>query len=196
MTVAATHSSSRASVINLANLLQRNTPNRLTIVSTAIPELDPELYVVTKAEWRDVSKPLLLQLPRLLSLLEALRGTQGVPTEVYLDSNDGIAVYLPTGVYVSDIPIEPKVAIKHLQDVIDETLDFYFTTVNEVESHFWVLARREGFSPLIVEKIGKGIEGFKSRSTLNRFHSLMRRYFSIKFRIHTSESCLRVEGPA
>jgi hypothetical protein len=165
-------------------------------VSTAIPELDPELYVVTKAEWKDPGKPLLLQLPSLLSLLESLRGTRGVPTEVYLDSNDGIAVYLPTGVYVSDIPMQPKVAIRFLQEITDETLDFYFTTVKEVESHFWVLARRAGFSPLIVEKIGKGVEGFKSPSSLRQFHSLMGKYFSIKFRIHTSESCLRVEGPA
>ncbi|RLI52430.1 MAG: hypothetical protein DRO87_13235 [Candidatus Thorarchaeota archaeon] len=196
MTVAAMHSVSRASVISLANLLLRETPNRLTIISTAIPEMDPELYVVTKAEWKNPSKPLLVQMPRLLSLLEALRGTRGVPTEVYLDSNDGIAVYLPTGVHISDIPIGPKDAVRFLQDVIDDTIDFYFNTVREVESHFWVLARRRGYSPLIVEKIGRGVKGFQSRSSVAMFHSLLRQYFSIKFRIHTSESCLRVEGPA
>lgn len=195
MTAEAVQSTPRASVISLANLLQRDTPNRIAIVSTALPEIDPELYVVTKTEWKNPREPLLHQLPRLLSNLEALRGTRGVPSEVYLDSNDGIALYLPTGIHVSDIPMDPKNAVLFLKEVIRDTIDFYITTVKDVEAHFWKFAKREGFSKTIVEKIGRKEEGFRSRSTLSRFHSLMRQYFSIKFRIHTSESCLRVEGP-
>ncbi|TFF84666.1 hypothetical protein EU524_00590 [Candidatus Thorarchaeota archaeon] len=194
MTTEAAHSIPRASVINLANLLQRDTPNRLAIVSTAVPEMDPELYVVTRTEWRNPGEPLLHQLPRLLSNLEALRGTRGVPSEVYLDSTDGIALYLPTGVYVSDIPMDPKSAVLFLKDIIKDTIHFYVTTVKDVEAHFWRFARREGFSKTIVEKIGRKEPGFRSRATLSRFHSVMKQYFSIKFRIHTSESCLRVEG--
>lgn len=194
MTVEAVSSTPRASVINLANLLQRNSPNRLAIVSTALPEMDPELYVVTKTEWKNPQEPILLQLPRLLSNLEALRGTRGVPSEVYLDSNDGMALYLPTGIYISDIPMDPKNAVMFLQAIIEDTITFYRSTVEDVESHFWRFARREGFSKAIVEKISKKEDGFRSRATLSRFHSIMREYFSIKFRIHTSESCLRVEG--
>ena len=196
MTAETVQSTTRASVINLANLLQRDTPNRLTIVSTAMPELDPELYVVTRTEWRHPREPLLQQLPRLLSNLEALRGTRGVPTEVYLDSSDGIALYLPTGVYVSDIPMDPKSAVLFLKEIIRNTIAFYESTVKDVEEHFWRFAKREGFSKAIVEKIGRKEPGFRSRATSTRFHSLMRQYFSIKFRIHTSEWCLRVEGPA
>ncbi len=185
----------RMSVINLVNLLLRDTYHRVTVLRMpGIDEPDPELFVVTRVDWRDPSRPLLPQLPRVLSLLEALRGTQSVPHEVYLDSNDGIAVYIPTSVRLSDIPAGARDAVRFLMATVEKSVVFVVSTMREVEQYFWTAARQKGFSPEIVERIGSRDPEFYRPSQVARFHSLMRSYFSIRFRIHTAESCIRLEA--
>lgn len=186
----------RGSMINLVNLLLRETTHRITIVQIdAEQEKDPELHVVTRLDWRDPdrAKPILSQLPKILSLLETLRGSRGVPSEIYLDSTEGIAVYLPTGLRISDIPEEPKEAVTFLMAVVETSVTHHLATMNEVEGWFWRVARQKGFSPEIVEKMGLKEKHYDSPNLLNKFHGLLRRYFSIRFRIHTAESCIRLE---
>ncbi len=68
----------RSSMINLVNLLLRETSHRITVLER-VDGPDPEIYVVTRVNWRDpdINKPILSQLPRILSLLETLRGNKG-----------------------------------------------------------------------------------------------------------------------
>ncbi len=186
--------SSHASVINMTNLLMRDTSHRLTTVPLAYPEPDPELYVITTVAWKDPRRPILSQLPRLLSYLEALRGTRGVPSEVYLDSGEGMVVYLPSETRVSEIPHGAKEAVNFLQELVEQTLDFYRTTVEDVEKTFWKIARKRGFSPEIVEWMTNRTQGFNSPAAANGFHILLHSYFSIRFSIHRAENCLHVEG--
>ncbi len=186
--------SSHASVINMTNLLMRDTSHRLTTVPLAYPEPNPELYVITTVAWKDSRRPILSQLPRLLSYLEALRGTRGVPSEVYLDSGEGMVVYLPSETRVSEIPYGAKEAVNFLQDLVTQTLDFYRTTVEDVEQTFWKIARKRGFSPEIVEWMANKNQGFNSPAAANGFHMLLHSYFSIRFSIHRAENCLHVEG--
>ena len=183
---------SHASVINMTNLLMRDTSHRLTTVPVAYNETDPELYVVTTVDWRNRGMPILSQLTRLLSHLEVLRGTRGVPSEVYLESREGMVIYLPTETTVSEIPHGAKEAVQYLQRVVKQTLDFYKTTVEEVERAFWKQARRRGFSPQIVESMANKKHGFNSPAATKTFHLLLRSYFSLKFRIHNAENCLYV----
>ncbi|MHA2005397.1 MAG: hypothetical protein ACW960_15105 [Candidatus Thorarchaeota archaeon] len=126
-------------VINLVNLLLRETSHRVTVLETCAGP-DPEIYVVTRADWRnpDYKKLVLPQLPRLLSLLETLRGTEGVPQEIHLDSTEGIAVYLPTGIRVSQLPDKPKEAVQFLTDLIESSVSHMYSTRREVEA--WVIA--------------------------------------------------------
>ena len=82
-----------SSTINLVNLLMRNTNRRVTVLQVGGKvDPDPEVYVVIRVDWRDkdLNRPILPQLPRVLSMLETLRGSRGVPKEVYLDSTDGV----------------------------------------------------------------------------------------------------------
>jgi hypothetical protein len=154
---------------------------------------DPELFVVTRIDWRDPSRPILGQLPRILALLETLRGTKSVPKEVYLDSADGIAIYIPTSVRTSQIPSSPKVAVNFVTDLMERSLDFILSTMKEVEDYFWRSAKKKGYSPEIVDKIAIRDPQFYKPEHVRRFHELMAKYFSLRFRIHTAESCLRVE---
>ncbi|TXT55234.1 MAG: hypothetical protein BAJATHORv1_40144 [Candidatus Thorarchaeota archaeon] len=185
----------RSSMINLVNLLLRETSHRVTVLDKS-EEPDPKLFVVTRIEWRDpdIRKPLLPQLPRLLSLLETLRGTRGVPTEIYLDSTDGIAVYLPTHETVSTLPEKPKECVRHLMDLVENHVEHTLATMQEVEEYFWKTARKKGYSPEIVAKIDLKEKHFDSPEHVYRFQYLLQKYFSIRFRIHSSESCLRVEA--
>ncbi|MFX0054590.1 MAG: hypothetical protein ACFFAD_06670 [Candidatus Hermodarchaeota archaeon] len=182
-------------MINLVNLLMRETSHRVTVLQKCAGP-DPEIYVVTRVEWRspDLSKPALPQLPRLLSLLETLRGTKGVPHEIHLDSTEGIAVYLPTGVRVSQVPSKPKEAVQSLTDLIESSVSHMYSTKREVEAWFWKIARQKGFSPEIVERMANKEIGYKSPSLMWQFHQLLQKYFSLRFRIHTSESCLHLEA--
>ena len=52
---------SHASVINMTNLLMRETTHRLTTVPVAYHEPNPELYVVTIVDWRNRERPILSQ---------------------------------------------------------------------------------------------------------------------------------------
>ena len=126
------------SVINLVNLLLRDTSHRVTVLEKCAGP-DPEIFVVTRADWRnaDLKRPVLPQLPRLLSLLETLRGTKGVPHEIHLDSTEGIAIYLPTGVRVSQLPDKPKEAVQFLTGLIDSSVSHMYSTRREVEAWFW-----------------------------------------------------------
>ncbi len=184
----------RSSMINLVNLLLRETAHRITVLERARGP-DPELYVVTRIDWRtpDLEKPMLPQLPRLLSLLETLRGTRGVPREVKLNSMEGVTVYLPTGIRVSKLPKDPKATVQELMAVIEESLAHLLSTINEVEKWFWKTARQKGFSPMIVERMAKEEPGYNSRELTMRFHSILHKYFSLKFRIYRAEERLRVE---
>ena len=109
----------RSSMINLVNLLLRETSHRITVLERTDGP-DPQIYVVTRVNWRDadVTKPVLPQLPRILSLLETLRGSKGVPREVYLDSTEGIAVYLPSGMKVSELPDLWNAKMEELLNII------------------------------------------------------------------------------
>jgi len=185
---------SHASVINMTNLLMRDTSHRLTTIPLACPEPDPELHVIATVDWRDKDRHILSQLPRLLSHLEALRGTRGVPSEVYLDCGDGMVVYLPTEVRVSEIPHSAKEAVHFLKELVEQTLEFYEATVAEVERTFWRQARRRGFSPEILEEMVTKTDGFRSPAAVKGFYLLLHAYFSLKFTIHRAENCLRLEG--
>jgi hypothetical protein len=184
----------RSSMINLVNLLLRESAHRITVLERARGP-DPELYVVTRVDWRepDLEKPLLPQLPRLLSLLETLRGTKGVPREVRLDSAEGVAVYLATGVRVSELPKDPKNSVHELMSIIEDSLSHLLSTMREVEKWFWRIARKAGFSPAIVERMARKETGFSSPELMARFQRLLHKYFSLKFRIYRAEARLRVE---
>jgi len=132
-------------------------------------------------------------MPRILSLLETLRESKGVPHEIYLDSNDGIAVYLPTGTRISDLPRNSKEAIRILMALARDTVANVLSTMHEVENCFWMAARRKGFSPEIVERMALKEQHYDSPGILREFHGILRKYFSIRFHIQRSESCLYVE---
>ncbi|TFG34590.1 hypothetical protein EU527_02480 [Candidatus Thorarchaeota archaeon] len=183
-----------SSMLNLVNLLLRETSHRVTVLERTDGP-DPEIFVVTRVAWRDSNptRPILPQLPRILSLLETLRGSRGVPREVYLDSTEGIAIYLPSGMRVSELPKDPKKTVRLLMSIVEDSLDHLYSTMNEVETWFWKAARQKGFSPEIVEKMGNNEDHFDSKELMWRFHRILRKYFSIRFTIHRSESFLRVE---
>ena len=185
----------RSSMINLVNLLLRESAHRITVLEHARGP-DPELYVVTRVDWRDpdLEKPVLPQLPRILSLLETLRGTKGVPREVKLDSTEGVAVYLPTGIRVSNLPQDPKKAVQELMTIIEESLEHLHSTMREVERWFWKGARQKGFSPIIVERMSRKETGFSSPSLMMDFQRVLYKYFSLKFRIYKAEARLRLEA--
>lgn len=184
----------RSSMINLVNLLLRETSHRITVLERCGGP-DPEIYVVTRVNWRDpdINRPILSQLPRILSLLETLRGNKGVPREVYLDSTEGIAVYLPTGMKVSELPDDPKKTVQLLMTIVEDSLEHLFSTMTEVEVWFWKAARQKGFSPEIVEKMGNKEPHFDSSELMWRYQRILRKYFSLRFTIHKSEDLLRVE---
>ena len=184
----------RSSMINLVNLLLRETSHRITVLERTDGP-DPEIYVVTRVNWRssDVTKPVLPQLPCILSLLETLRGSKGVPREVYLDSTEGIAVYLPTGMQISELPDEPKKTVQLLMTIVEDSLEHLFSTMAEVEVWFWKAARKKGFSPEIVEKMGNKEPHFDSKELMWRYQRILRKYFSLRFTIVRSEDLLRVE---
>lgn len=188
-------SQKRSSMINLANLLLRETNHRITILQKD-REKDPELYVVTRIEWRDrdTKRPLLGQYPRLLSLLETLRGTDGVPTEIYLDNMDGLAIFFPTGVRLSRLPEDSKECIKLLIVLVEYTVTDRLRTMIEVEKWFWRSARRMGFSPEIVERMANGEAYYNSVSHLTRYNELLHRYFSVRFNISRNEPLMRLEN--
>jgi len=183
-----------SSLINLTNLLLRETSHRVATLQRSDGP-DPELFVVSRIDWhgRDSKEPLLSQLPRLLSLLETLRGTRGVPSEIHLDSNDGIVAYLPTGINVSGLPKNSRDAVMFLMSLIEDTVAHILSTMKEVEDWFWVAARRKGFSPDIVKRMALEEEHYDSPAHIQRFNEVMESYFSIRFRIHRSESMLHVE---
>lgn len=177
----------------LVNLVMRHTPTRITVVKLAEHDPDPELFVVTSVYWRDLDRPLLAQLPKILSYLETMRGTRGVPSKVYLDSDEGLQLYIPTSTRASEIPTISKDAVKFLRTLIDSTCDFVNATAKEVEDTFWSIAMKRGYSPEIVDRIATASKGYTSTSNVQKFNDLLQRYFSIRFRIHTAESTLHLE---
>ena len=179
--------------ISLVNLILRHTPTRITVIQMAEQESDPELFVVTTVNWRDILKPILPQLPRILSLLETMRGTKGVPSKVNLDNDEGLQLFIPTSTRASEIPPTSRDAVQTLRNLIESTCEFVFSTAQEVEGTFWNIAMKRGFSPEIVERMAVNAKGFESTANVQRFHDLLQRYFSIRFRIHTAESMLQLE---
>ncbi len=180
-------------LLSLTNLLMRNEPHRITTVTIGEDSRDPPLYVTTSIQWRQDERGTYSQLPRLLSYLEVMRGTKGVPMKIPLNKGESMTLYIPTGKYTSDIPMDRKEALHYLRDLIRKATSFTHETAKEVENIFWDIARKRGFSPDIVDRIEKGSEGFSSSANLSRFMGLVERYFSIKFRIHSAESVLHVE---
>ena len=184
------------SAINLVNLLMRETEHRVTVLRLhGDSEPDPEIYIVTRVKWRseDVTKPILSQLPGVLSLLETLRGSKGVPKEIYLDSTEGVVCFIPTGVRASGVPMDPKAAVIFLKTILEETVKHFNATRMEVEEWFWKTARREGFSPEIAERVARRETGYDSFSHQREFNQLLQSYFSMRFRVYRAESCLRLE---
>ncbi len=180
-------------LIGLANLLMRKENAQLTVVNIGPAEPNPELFVVTTITWRREGEGQMTNLPRLLSVLETMRGTRGVPNKVYLDTSDGVSLYIPTEKKTSDIPTEPKEAVKFLRDLCTNTLQFVEVTSKEVESTFWKIARKKGFSPEIVTRMEESVQGFDSPSNMYRYRRLMERFFSIRFRVQRAESVLHLE---
>ena len=179
-----------------ANLLLRKTSTQIKIVELGEIDPDPMLYIVTRVDWRDIDRPMLSQLPTVLSLLETMRGTRGVPDKVYLDKIEGLQLYIPSGCRTSDIPPTPRQAVNYLKELANDVIDFVMATSKEVEDTFWNIARKRGFSPEIVDKLEQQVEGYDSAarvSNLQRFNEIMERYFSIRFRIHTAEMMLHLE---
>lgn len=183
----------RRSVLGLLNLVMRDEPYRITVITIDEDPHDPPLYIVSHVHWRDEEKGLLCQLPKVLSYLEVMRGTRGVPTRVPLKGDGGLQLYIPTGTYVSEIPENDREAIKYLKALIRRHVDFTDETAEEVEDIFWNIAMKRGFNPDIVDKMENKTKGFESPTNLVRYQELLHRYFSIKFRIHTAESELQVE---
>jgi hypothetical protein len=182
--------------MRLVNLLLREADTKLTTLSMpGHQEPDPEIYVVTRIPWRDAAgnDEVLPQLPRLLAILDTLRGNRGVPTEVFLDSTEGLAVYLPTEVHISDIPEKPRDAVKCLKSAMKDTKEHFFSTMYDVERYFWREARKRGYNRDTVERIARNERGFDSSAQRSTFHQMLRDYFSTRFTIHTAEWCLRVE---
>ncbi|MBS3794758.1 MAG: hypothetical protein KGY80_07675 [Candidatus Thorarchaeota archaeon] len=182
--------------INLANLLLRNSDRRVTTVQVSKHvEADPEVYVVTRVNWahKGSNEPLLVKLPSLLSVLETLRGSRSVPERVDLESEKGLVVYIPTALHISELSNNRKRAVKHLLGLAEETVAIFKDTKETVERWFWKAARQRGFGPKIVERIAAQEPGYYTPDRANRFQDLLRRYFSVKFTIHHSQGCLRVE---
>ncbi len=179
--------------IALVNLIMRNTPTRVTVVQLGEFEEDPELFIVTSINWREKARPLLGQLPKVLSYLETMRGTRGVPSKVYLDSDEGMQLYIPTSTRASEIPSIPRDAAKYLKSLVSSTCAFVHNTAREVEETFWSIAMKRGFSQDIVERMATHSKGFESSANIQRFNELMHQYFSVRFRIHTAESTLHLE---
>ncbi len=183
--------------IQLANLLLRGSDGKIDIVRMANdnPHTDYELYVKARIHWRPEgsTEPILPLMPRLLAIVESLRGCQGVPSEIQLDSHEGVAAYIPTGKTISSIPLASKDAVLYLRSLVQSTLEDFRQTVRDVEDYFWSIARRKGFSPEIVRRMARNESGYTSPALRRRFEQLMQSYFSVKFRIYRAESTLRWE---
>ena len=179
--------------IALVNLLFRKEPTKLTIIQLGQIDPNPELFVVTRVDWRKPNLPLLAQLPTILSYLETMRGTRGVPERIHLEGGDGIELFIPTRVRASQIPSRPREAYEFLSSLVEDTVSFIHRTAHEVEETFWSIAKRRGFSPEIVTKIEDSLPGFSSPEYRHRFTRILETYFSTRFRIHTAEAVLHVE---
>ena len=179
-------------MINLINLVLRAKPYQIAVVKTEETQ-DHEIYAKTRIEWKEKSKSLLSQLPTLLSYLEAGRATMSTPSEINLESDEGMVVYIPTGLRISSMPETPKHAVSFLTKIAQDALEHYYTTAKIVEQVFWKAAMQKFLSPDIVERIAREETGYGS-SHRRRFHELMRQYFSVKFTVHTAENVLRVEA--
>ncbi|MHA1928306.1 MAG: hypothetical protein ACTSV2_06975 [Candidatus Thorarchaeota archaeon] len=178
------------------NLLLRKTTTQFKFVELGEVDPDPMLFIVTRINWRDIERPTLSQLPKVLSYLETMRGTKGVPDKVYLDSTEGLQMNIPSGTRVSEIPRTSREAVTYLKDLAKDVIGFVMATSKEVEDTFWKIARKRGFSPEIVDKLERQVEGYDSAARVNnmqRFNEIMGRYFSIRFRIHTAEKMLHLE---
>lgn len=179
--------------IALVNLLLRKKPTKLTVIQLGQIDPNPELFVVTRVDWRKPKLPLLAQLPTILSYLETMRGTRGVPERIHLQGGDGVEVFIPTKVRANQIPRRPREAYDFLTKLVDDTVSFVYNTAQEVEETFWSIARRRGFSPEIVSKIEQSAPGFSSPEYRSRFTRLLEMFFSTRFRIHTAEAVLHFE---
>ncbi len=157
---------------------------------------DPEVYVVTRVDWRDkdLNRPILPQLPKVLSMLETLRGSRGVPKEIHLDSTDGVVCYIPTGIRMSQLPRSAKASVQFIMSVVNQTVSHFDSTRSEVEDWFWRTARKRGFNPEIVERIARREKHYDSPSHEHRFSKVIEDYFSLRFKVYRAESCLKLEG--
>lgn len=185
-----------ASAISLVNLLNRHTPVRIKVVQLGEVDPDPQLFVVTRVDWRDLERPIMSQLPKVLAYLETMRGTRGVPDKVYLDSAEGLQLYIPSGKTASEIPNTPRVAVKFLRDLAEDTIRFIEETSKAVEDTFWRIAMKKGYSPEIIDNLETHANGFDSPAriaNLLRFRELMEKFYSLRFRIHSAEMMLHLE---
>jgi len=179
--------------IALINLLLRKEPTRLTVIQLGQIDPNPELFVVTRVDWRKPTLPLLVQLPTILSYLETMRGTRGVPERIHLEGGDGVELFIPTKIRAIQIPRMPREAYEFLSNLVNDTVSFIHNTAREVEETFWSIARKRGFSPEIVAKIEESTPGFSSPEYRDRFTTILEAYFSTRFRIHSAEAVIHVE---
>ena len=183
--------------LNLVNLINRKSGAKLAVVRMPgdVPGIDYEIHVTTRLAWRyeERNRPTLPRMPKLLSIVESLRGTRGVPYEIDLESTDGVAVYIPTNKGLSSIPSTPLEAVSYLNSILDSTLSHFVATVEEVESYFWRIAKQHNFSEAIVEKMARREKGFDSHALVYQFERLLGSFFSVKFRVHRAESLLSWE---
>lgn len=179
--------------ISYMNLIMRNTSTQITVVQMGEIDPDPELFIVTSVKWREKERGLYSQLPRILSYLEVMRGTRGVPDKVYLDSMDGIRLYIPSGKLASEIPREPTPAIGFLRELSNNIIDFTEDTAREVLEAFWRIAKKRGFNEDIVDALEKKELGHGSSNSLERYAEIMQKFFSLSFRLCKAESTLHLE---
>jgi hypothetical protein len=185
-------------MLNLANLILKDTVHRVGILQGKYKPIEPnpEIYIVTRIEWRshDTAEPIIPQLPRLLSFLETLRGTDSVPSEIHLDSTEGFSAYLPTGIRVSQLPDNDKECIRRLIELTEEKVTEIYSIADTVHTFFWKRAQNRNYGPDIIRNLASGKYPERHTQThLEWFREIMNEYFSIHFKIEENDTIVRVE---
>ena len=193
-----------ASVLNLVNFYMKDMPHRVDVLQRGLETIDddPCIYVVTKIKWRDMNeeRPLLVQIPLLLSFLETLRGTNSVPTEIHLDTCDGFIAYLQTRKRISTLPKQLKECVKLLFSMTEYYVAKTYADAWDVYSWFWRATKRKGYNQRMISDYISQMQQStdaphvrKAKNHIRRFNEIMNEYFSIRFKINRSDSMIMLE---
>jgi hypothetical protein len=193
-----------ASVLNLVNFYMKDMSHRVDVLQRGLETIDndPFIYVVTKIKWRDINdeRPLLVQIPLLLSFLETLRGTDSVPMEIHLGTCDGFIAYLQTRKRVSALPQKLKECVKLLFNMTEYYVTKTYADAWVVYSWFWRATKRKGYNQrMIADYISQAQQSTeaphvrKAKNHVRRFKEIMNEYFSIRFKINSSDSMIMLE---